>query len=206
MDSLAVTAITDFILACEALFFAGMLAQRPKQRGSAAWYWNGVLITLGLAGLVAGIDHGFVEPAGLSRLPVQRLSWWLLGAMTLSMVLTLAAQFFSGRVARGIAIAGVLQFVAYVLAVPGFDSYFVVIVDYAPVLLGFLLMNLWGLRRGTGSWPMVLGLVTLALASVLQASGRDGPGWLDHNVLYHLVAMPGLVLLHLGGRRLKVTL
>jgi hypothetical protein len=37
MTAEAITAITDFLLAAEALFLAGRMTARPKDRFSAAW-------------------------------------------------------------------------------------------------------------------------------------------------------------------------
>jgi hypothetical protein len=67
MTALAITAITDFLLASEAFFLAGRLSSTPKDRFSAAWYFSGVLLLLGVAALLGGIDHGFFQPANLPR-------------------------------------------------------------------------------------------------------------------------------------------
>jgi hypothetical protein len=181
-----------------------MLAQWPKQRFSAAWFWAVAMALLGLAGLAGGIDHGFVEPAGLSRTAIRRFNWILLGAMTLCVVLTIAAQFFRGRTARLVAVAGGVQFAAFVAAVFATPSFLLVIVNYAPVMLCFLALNLLRLKSGEGSLPMVAGTLTLFAASAVQALGIDHWAPLDHNGLYHVISMPGVWLLFLGGRRLRV--
>jgi len=48
---------------------------------------------LALAAMLGGTDHGFVEPAGLSRGPIQRATWVVLGLMASAVLLTLGAQF-----------------------------------------------------------------------------------------------------------------
>ena len=204
INALAVTAITDLILASEALFFAGMLMQLPKKRMSAAWLWSFAMAFLGLAGLIGGIDHGFIEPAGLSRAVIQRANWLVLGAMTLCVVLTIAAQFFRGRTARLVQAAGIVQFLCFIAAAFLADSYIVVIVNYAPVMAWFLVMNMLRLKQGEGSWQMIAGSLVLFLASAVQALGIDVLTPLDHNGLYHVISMPGVFLLFLGGRRLQV--
>ena len=204
INALAVTAITDLILASEALFFAGMLMQLPKERMSAAWLWSFAMAFLGLAGLIGGIDHGFIEPAGLSRAVIQRANWLVLGAMTLCVVLTIAAQFFRGRTARLVQAAGIVQFLCFIAAAFLADSYIVVIVNYAPVMAWFLVMNMLRLKQGEGSWQMIAGSLVLFLASAVQALGIDVLTPLDHNGLYHVISMPGVFLLFLGGRRLQV--
>ena len=52
MTAEAITAITDFLLAAEAFFLAGRMTARPKDRFSAAWYFCGVLLLLGMAALL----------------------------------------------------------------------------------------------------------------------------------------------------------
>ena len=75
MTALAITAITDFLLAGEAFFLAGRLSSKSKDRFSAAWYFSGVLLLLGVAALLGGIDHGFFQPANLPRYVIQRSDW-----------------------------------------------------------------------------------------------------------------------------------
>ena len=67
MDTLAVTSITNFILASEIFFLAGLQLAAPKARFSAAWFWGGAMFALGTSALLGGIDHGFIEAAGRSR-------------------------------------------------------------------------------------------------------------------------------------------
>ena len=67
MGTLAITSITNFILASELFFLAGLMVKTPKARFSAAWFWSGAMFGLASSALIGGIDHGFVEPAGLSR-------------------------------------------------------------------------------------------------------------------------------------------
>lgn len=182
-----------------------MLVQPPKQRLSAAWAWSLAMLCLGLAALIGGIDHGFVEPAGLSRTAIQKLNWLVLGAMTLAVVLTIAGQFFEGRASRVIVAVGVVQFAVFVVAVLAVDAYLVVIANYAPVMLWFLVMNLLHRRRSPGAPAMVAGTLVLLFASALQALGIDAFSPLDRNGLYHVVSIPGVFLLYLGGRRLRTT-
>lgn len=204
MTALQVSALTDFVLACLAFFCAGALVARPAERRSAAWYWRGAMFCLALAALLGGTDHGFVEPAGLSRTPIRWATWAVLGLMTAAVLLTLGAQFLGPARQRQMRGLAAVQLLAYLVAVVVVDSFLVVVVNYLPVILALLAFNLHGLRRGgDGHWTMVLGILVLLLASAVQALGIDTFSPLDHDGLYHLVSMPGVVLLYFGGRRLK---
>ena len=203
MTSAAVTAITDLILAAEVLFLAGRMSATPKARFSAAWFWSGVLLLLGVAALIGGIDHGFVELSNLPRYWIERPNWMVLAAMTFCVLMTAAAQFFSPRTRRIVLLLGFVQFAADTIAILSIDSFLVVILNYAPILTLLLAMNLIGLKNGSGSWQMSAGVVVMFAAAAIQAAGVDALSPLDHNGLYHLVSMIGVAFLYLGGRRLK---
>lgn len=203
LTPLAVTAITDFLLAGEALFLAGWMAGGKKTRFSAAWYWAATILLLGAGAMLGGIDHGFFEPARLTRYAIQRVNWIVLGAMTFCLLMATAKQFFSPAVQRVLLIVGILQFAADTVAVLTVDSFLDVILNYMPVIVLLLVMSCIGLRNGAGSWQMIAGILLQFAASTLQAMGVDTFSPLDHNGLYHVVSMVSVVFLYLGGRRLK---
>lgn len=194
------------MLASLALFLAGGLVQRPMARFSAAWFWSAAMTLLGLAALVGGIDHGFVEPAGLPRFAIQRGNWLVLNTMTFCVLMTTAMQFFGRRGRRVLLALALLQLAASALATLTVDRFAIVMANYAPVMALFLAMNMLGLRRGTGSGALAAGIGVLFAASAVQASGIQRFSPLDHNGLYHLIAMPGLWLLARGARTLRTTL
>ena len=204
MTALAITAITDFLLAAEAFFLAGRLSSKPKDRFSAAWYFSGVLLLLGFAALLGGIDHGFFQPANLPRYVIQRSDWIVLGAVTFCLLMTTSRQFFPPSVQRIVLMVAVLQFAVDTVAVLWIGSFAAVILNYAPVMLLLLVMNFAGLRNGTGSRHMVAGILILFAASAIQAAGVDIFSPLDHNGVYHLLSMIGIAFLYAGGVKLKM--
>ena len=205
MTALAVTAITNFILACETFLFTGMLVKTEKAPQSASWFWTWALGLLGLSALLGGIDHGFVEPLeGAACYPLQRINWLALGGTTFCALMTTSRQFFPRNIQRVVTVLGVLQLLAFAVLVFAVGDFLVVILNYAPVILLLLVCSLLGLRSGTGTWPMVSGLVILVLASAIQALGVDTLSPLDRNGLYHVISMVGVVFLYLGGLQLKI--
>lgn len=202
MTAEAITAITDFLLAAEAFFLAGRMTARPKDRFSAAWYFSGVLLLLGVAALLGGIDHGFVRPANLNRYLIQRSDWMVLGGVTFCLLMTTAKQFFPPKWQRVAWIVATVQFAGYAAAVLLADSFAVVVLNYSPIMLLLLAMNIAGLRRGLGSRHMIAGILILFLASGIQAAGVNTFTPVDRNGLYHLVSMIGVAFMYLGGMRL----
>ncbi len=205
MDAFAVTSITNFILAAEVFFFAGMLAQISKARFSAAWFWSGMMLFLGLATIAGGIDHGFFQGPGLPRTFIQLLTWILLGMMTFFLLMTIAAQFFSRPVRRYFLIFGIVQSIAYTIAILEVTNFLVVIVNYAPVMLFLLVMCLLNVKNSPGLRNMIAGVLILFGASAIQRIGMLFFGSLDQNGVYHLISMVGVIWIYLGGKALRDT-
>ena len=203
MTAQAITSITDFLLAGEVLFLAGRMSGTPKDRFSAAWYFSGVLLLLGVAALLGGIDHGFFEPANMPRYLIQRSDWIALGGVTFCLLMTTAKQFFPPGLQRVALLAAVVQFAADTAAVLWIDSFLDVILNYVPVMLLLLAMSSISLRNGRGSPQMVAGILILFAASGIQAAGVDVFSPLDRNGLYHLGSMVGVGFLYCGGVRLR---
>ena len=204
MGTLAITSITNFILASELFFLAGLMVKTPKARFAAAWFWGGAMFALASSALIGGIDHGFVEPAGLSRYFIQRPNWMVVGVATFCMLLATARQFFPPRWQRTALVLGVIDLIVYAVAVLLVGDFRIVILNYVPVMLLLLLMSVRGLKNGTGSWQMVVGVVMLLVASAVQALGVNAFSPFDHDGLYHAISMVGVVFMYLGGQRLKV--
>jgi hypothetical protein len=203
MTILAITSITNFLLAAEVFFLAGRMSGTPKVRFSAAWHFSGVLLLLGIAALLGGIDHGFFEPAGIPRYLIQRSNWIVMGGVTFCLLMATAKQFFTAAVQRIVLFAAVVQFVAYTAAVLLVDSFLVVILNYAPIMLLLLVMSFGGLKSGRGSARMVAGILILFASSGIQAAGVDVFSPLDRNGFYHLLSMVGVAFLYLGGVQLQ---
>lgn len=203
MTARVLTAITDFLLAGELLFLAGMAAGTPKLRFSAAWFWSVALLLMGLGALIGGIDHGFFDVPNQSRYLIERTNWLVLAAMTFCLLMATAKQFFPPRIERLVLALGIIQFAADAVVILLVDSFLDVVLNYAPVILLLLIMNLFGLKRGAGSWDMIAGILISIVASGIQAAGVDWFSPLDHNGLYHVVSMIGVAFLYRGGRHFK---
>src|ERR1041384_7282649 len=99
------------------------MSRTSKQRFSAAWYFTGVLLLLGMAALIGAVDHGFVEPANLPRYVIQRADWLVLGGVTFCLLMAAAKQFFEPRFHRILLVVAVVQFIADSAAVLLVDSF-----------------------------------------------------------------------------------
>jgi hypothetical protein len=160
---------------------------------------------LSTSALIGGIDHGFVEVFGQipARKIIEHTNWLLLGLLTFFAFLTIAQQFLAPPWRRSAFIAAWVQLVTYASLVLFVDKFLLVIVNYAPVMLLLLLFSLRGLKQGTGSWPMIFGVLTAFFASGIQAAGVDIFSPFDRNSLYHFAMMVAVVFFYRGGLRLR---
>lgn len=202
MTPLALTAITNFLWASEAFFLAGMLFGRMDGFLGPYGIWAASLALMGAGALLGGIDHGFFEPVGRDwkgRMVMQKLSWIVTGAMTFAIVMVCALRFFSGRLADIIIVAGIIQLCIFLVLIFRTDRFIIVIVNYAPVTLLFLGLNVYGLPAGTGSLDLVIGLVIAFVASAVQVAKVNVFHPLNWNGLYHLIMMIATLFLYMGG-------
>jgi hypothetical protein len=172
MTALAITSITNFLLAAEVFILAGRMSRMPKVRFSAVSYFSGVLLLLGVAALLGGIDHGFFEPANMPRYLIQRSDWIVLGGVASCLLMTTAKQFFPLAVQRVVLFAAVVQFAADTAAVLLVDSFLVVILNCAPVTP----LD----RNGLCHLPSVAGVAFLYFGGVLLRTKQGCPrtaGW-----------------------------
>ena len=117
--------------------------------------------------------------------------------------MTTATQFFARSANSAFLLFGVLQGIVYSVAVLFAGSFWVVMLKYAPVMLFLLVMSVLGLKNGSGSWQLIVGIVILFVASGIQAAAIDAFTPLDRNGLHHLVSMAGVCLMYFGERQLR---
>jgi hypothetical protein len=205
LTPLSVTAITNFLWAAEAFLAAGFLLGKVRSLSTAAGFWALAMLFMGIGALSGGIDHGFLEPRGISpgRRVFEKATRIAAGILAFFTLLTAGWQFFAAEARPAFLAAGLLLFAAYLVATFLLDSFLVVILGYAPAMVLFLVMSILGLEAGTGSWQMIAGLLVSAAASLIQALGVDRFSPLDRNGLYHVLLMAATVLLALGGLLLK---
>jgi hypothetical protein len=151
--------------------------------------------------LIAGLDHGFFEPRGdtRGRMAMQKVTWICTGIMTFFTLLTALFQFAPVDWRLPFIIAGLVQLLVFSFFAIRIHNYLVVIINYAPILLILLILNLIGLPSGSGSWFFIIGILVSIAASVFQALGVDTFSPLDRNGLYHVVIMVAVVFFFIGG-------
>jgi hypothetical protein len=174
MKTWEVTSITNFVAAGEAFLAAGYLLGRIDLSATAACCSRG-------------------------RMIMQKATWICIGIMTFFTLLTALYRFASVGWHIPVAIIGFVQFLIFCFFAVRIHKYLVVIINYAPILLLLLVLNLIGLPSGSGSWWFITGILISIAASGLQALGVDNFSPVDRNGLYHIVTMGAIIFFFIGG-------
>lgn len=203
LSELALSALTDVILASAQAFAAGLLFRPGLRASSAAGLWAWTMTLIAVVFLVGAIDHGFFEPVDHPLHPtLMSVNRALVAVVSFLMIAVAAVRFLGPQARRGVLALGAVGNAAVVVLVFLSDNFFIVIAGYSTALLLLLVLNIAGLRRGTGSPAMIAGIVITFVASALPLAGYEGIAGLGIYATYHIALMPAVVAFYLAGRAL----
>ncbi len=195
------TAATDLLLAIAAFVGAWHLGRRAP--GSlAARIWAGALVAAGLASVLGAVTHG-LEMSETLRESLWQPLFLLLGATVACFVAGGVADAYGPRPARLVLAVMLIAALGFYVATRLSGGKFVVFVVFqAAGLVAALAIYLrLTARRRPGAIVVAAALALSLAAGVIQASESLALRFVwefDHNGIYHLVQLGGLVLLVAG--------
>ncbi|MGE4277967.1 MAG: hypothetical protein AB7G62_00175 [Magnetospirillum sp.] len=203
LSELALSALTDVVLASVQAFAAGMLYGKGFSPGSAARWWGLTMMVIAATFLVGAIDHGFFEPAEHPwHQKLMFVNRALVAVAAFLIAATAALQFLGPRGRKlVIALAAPLAAIVVVLVFVS-DNFFIVIAGYSAAMVLMLVLNLMHLRDGRGSWAMVAGIAVTFAASALPFIGGAGFAGIGIYAAYHIAMMPAVVAFYAAGMAL----
>lgn len=198
------TAATDLLLGLVAVGMLFALRQLETDDKLKQKYWMNMYAFLGGASVFGAIAHGFEMTKTANH-----ILWYPLYLCLTAVIvffLTGAAHELWGRdrSKKSLPWLGAFAFVIYLLtAIP--DSFLLFIIYEGLGMLTSLGIFIYLFIRDknkTALW-MILGILTTITAAVIQALGPFQ--WhliweFDHNGLFHLIQIPGIILIFLGLR------
>lgn len=200
------TAATDALLAVAALVvLAGLRHRAPPSFGRGVWL--SALTAMALASVLGAVAHGLELSAGVRDLLWQPL-YLALGTTMALFVVGAVRDWRGDRAARRVLPAMLVLTLAFYGATRASGGDFVVFVLYEVAALGFALAVYAWLalrRRRAGAAAMAAALAVSLAAGAVQAAdiGTIRLLWdFDHNGVFHLVQLMGIVLLGAGLRRI----
>ncbi len=199
------TAITDAILGLLALSATVYLLSLRRHNPWKIGIWAAATGCLALASLLGAIVHGVKMSVATSQLIWKPL--YLALAITVALFVAGAVYDRWGREASRRALVpvmavGVVVFgltVAFLGPFQIFLAYEGLAMLFALWIYGYLALH----HRMSGAWLMTSGIVVTLCAGLLQVSSlKLTLVWpFDHNGLFHLLQMPGVLALVAGVRR-----
>ncbi len=209
MISEPMTFFTDLVLAVEGLVIGHLLFWRFSKKFDKEYYklWSMSFLFLGVGSLFGGLYHGL--SLNEATYPFIKNFWpisvFSIGLDSYYMLLSVVCEFFYSykKMLYPLAFLKLGFFIFF--AVTSGLKFFVVICDYAPVLILLLIMNFYRyLKTKHQSYlQMVIGIIISLLGSFAQMLRLGISDSFNHNDVYHLIEMLALFVMYraLAARR-----
>jgi hypothetical protein len=184
-----ITALTDFVLAAIAAFWALLVFRQSDQRASRLF--AAALAATALATLTGGLYHTFRGPL------LWKATALSVGPVSFFFGSSVALAFLSAGVARIARIILIVQFCVYAIAALFIDDFWLVIADYGSVMLAILVVCAIRWSNAAARWITAAIVISFAASALQMSSIRVGP--LNHNDVYHVVDVAALYCFYRGG-------
>lgn len=202
MNAELATALSDAPLA----LLAGGLAchlwsrravSRPLAR-PLAWFFAGAAASAALGGAWHATRTMLPPAVAAAGWKLTLVAIGLSDAALLAAFATAAVLASHRRMATVVIVAKLAVFLAFAFTR---DSFLPAVQDQLGALVAGLLILGWDRLRGASlpTAPLVAGIGLAIVSGIIQAAAVDVTSWLNHNVLYHLVAMAALVAFWRAG-------
>jgi hypothetical protein len=190
------TVLTDFALALEALGLAWFLARSP---GRLPRLWSVAFVALAIGAVAGGSAHGFAPRLGATALQgLWLVTYYTVGLANMFLLCGAIVAVARGGLRYALFALALVRFAAFVVFVTAHQDFRYVVYDYALTLAALAAIGLLLFRDSAG--PLMLAAVAVsALSAVVQRMPWALPP-LNHNDLFHLVQMIGLILFYLTAR------
>jgi len=202
-----VTMLTDYALAGISLFFSARLFREGRlHRQTSVLLWAAALAVTASASICGGSYHGFVAHlSDLTRFALWKATVYSLGLMSLLMLSSVIVAAVRRPLRDWLLAASALDFVVYAAWMTTHNDFRYVIYDYAPAMVGVLLLQVWAVyrRSNASAFWIVAGVLVSFVAAGVQQSGFNLHENFNHNDLYHVIQLVALYLFYRGGLLLQ---
>ena len=196
MISEPMTLVTDYLLAAVTAA-AGVLTLRAAHGEASRRAWAAAFMALALGAALGGTHHGFrVESLWLPTVMV-------IGVASAAMLAGSAIATTGGALRRALLALAALKLALFWAWVWRDDRFIWVVADtgIAFALVALLHALRWRWRQ-RGSGAILAGVALSVVAGLVQASGVDLHRHFNHNDLYHLIQLAGILAYYGGVRQL----
>lgn len=197
------TAASDLVLAVLAFLCTLSLIRNRRADAWKTGLWSSVFLTFGVAALLGAITHGFDLPENVTTVIWMPL-YYLLGLAVANFIACVIYEIYGPVIARKSLFPLFAVSVIFFIVTQMYRDIFMVFVIYqasAVILATGVYSGIAIKRKKAGAWFMVAGLVVTLAAGIFQTMNSLVLTLIwdfDHNGIYHLTQMLGIVLLFSG--------
>lgn len=205
MISEPMTMMTDYALGAVSAVLGWRLYESAREQRSRR-YWALAFSALTISALVGGTHHGL---AAVMSQAAYVLTWKVtvlaIGIFSFGMLAGSIIAMMRGVARTGLLAFAVMQLAIYTGWMLAHDEYFYVVLDTAIAMFVLLCLHGWGAvhDRDRASYWVLAAITVSAAAAVVQFYGVTLHEHFNHNDLYHVIQIAGLVLFYRGGRLLR---
>lgn len=195
------TMVTDYMITAVAWWFGAKLIRRAYGDRTLR-LWSLGFLFVGAGAFLGGTSHGFVQYLD----DLQMFGLWkaTIYSVGLSMLFAVSGTIEGARMKNphrtllhGVNIIG---FAVYAVWMIDHSQFIYVIYHYVTAMIAIALIQVWAHfdhRAASSPW-LIGGVVVTLLGAVIQQSGITIHRHFNHNDLYHVIQIGGLVLLYRG--------
>ena len=194
------TAITNYMMGSIGLYLGWQTLQIQDSLFHILWACS--FFSLSLGAFIGGSYYGFgpTLPNYITKV-IWRLTLIFVGITGLFLAGSAATFYINETGKFGLIIGSAILIIKYVLGLKRDDTFHHAIKFYVIMiilaLIGFI-PAFFSLGY-TGALPIVIGLLVNLSAAGVQASGLTLHKYFNHNDLFHVIQMLGMILMYRGG-------
>jgi hypothetical protein len=199
------TMITDYALGAVSAVLGWRLYRDAAGERARRW-WALAFGAVAVSALLGGTHHGF---ATVMSTTTYALSWRItvlaIGVFSFGMMAGSVFATTRGMARTALLAIAAAQLAAYTVWMLAHDEYRYVVFDTAIAMAALLFLHGWSAatRRDEASRWILAGVGVSAAAAAVQFLGIALHEHLNHNDLYHLIQIAGMVLFFRGGKLLR---
>jgi len=202
------TMLTDLTITVVALLLARkLLFDDRHNRYRSRFLWGIAFLFIGLGALLGAVSHGLAAYLGdAADTAIWKGTVYSIG---LSMVFALGGTLDGAPLAAGVRrffwLLNVIAFLVYAIWMIGHDDFLYVIYHYVPAMLLIAAIQVWALfgKESDGASWVLAGVGVTLFGAVVQQSGFSLHTHFNHNDLFHVIQVIGLLLFFRGISRLR---
>ncbi len=201
------TMLTDYLLGLFTVILAVRLFKlNENQQENSILLWAGALVATAIAAFLGGTSHGFaLHFSDFAKTAIWKATVYSIGLASFFMLSGTLFAAVANPLRKLLLGLILLKFLVYAGWMVSHDEFKYVIFDYAPAMLGVVLLQLYAYskwKHKSAVW-LISGVLISFSAAGIQMSGFTIHQHFNHNDLFHVIQIGANYLLYRGATMLK---